>query len=109
MFVIDRMAAMDSDEAERLCDALAELAGKGPSKDPRALVEASTLIRTIIQSPQATTYVRERANEVERALRGWLDSDERFKRLLKGHSSEIYALIDRLHSALREAARFRPR
>jgi hypothetical protein len=100
---------MDADEAEQLCDALAELASKGPSKDPRALVEASAIVRKINQSPQATTYVRERANEVDRALRGWLDSDERFHLILKGHSSEIYALIDRLHSALREAVRFRPR
>jgi hypothetical protein len=97
---------MDPDEAEQLCDALAELASKGPSTDPRALVEASAIIRKVTQSPQATTYVRERANEVDRALRGWLDSDERFHQLLKSHSSEIYALIDRLHSALREAARF---
>jgi len=100
---------MDADEAEQLCDALAELASKGPSKDAHALVDASTILRKITQSPQATTYVRERANEVDRALRGWLDSDERFHQLLKSHSSEIYALIDRLHSALREAVRFRPR
>jgi hypothetical protein len=100
---------MDPDEAERLCDALAELAGKGPSKDPHALVEASAITTRITQSPQATTYIRERANEVDRALRGWFDSDERFHRLLKSHSSEIYALIDRLHSALREASRFRSR
>jgi hypothetical protein len=100
---------MDADEAEQLCDALAELASKGPSKDPRALVDASAILRKIIQSPQATTYVRERANEVDRALRGWLDSDERFHLILKSHSKEIYALIDRLHSALREAVRFRPR
>ena len=100
---------MDPDEAERLCDALAELASKGPSKDPGALVEASAIIRTITQSPKATTYIRERASLVERALRGWFDSEERFHQILKSHSSEIYALIDRLHSALREAARFRPR
>jgi hypothetical protein len=100
---------MDADEAEQLCDALAELASKGPSQDPHALVEASAILRKITQSPQATTYVRERANEVDRALRGWLDSDERFHLILKSHSNEIYALIDRLHSALREAVRFRPR
>ena len=100
---------MDPDEAERLCDALAELASKGPSKDPHSLVEAGAIVRRITQSPQATTYVRERANDVDRALRGWLDSDERFQRVLKSHSSEIYALIDRLHSALREASRFRSR
>jgi len=100
---------MDPDEAERLCDALAELAGKGPSKNPQALVEASAIVRKITQSPHATTYIRERANDVDRALRGWLDSDERFQRVLKSHSSEIYALIDRLHSALREASRARPR
>ena len=100
---------MDPDEAERLCDALAELASKGPSKDPHALVEASAIVRRIAQSPQATTYIQERANDVDRALRGWFDSDERFQGLLKSHSSEIYALIDGLHSALREASRFRPR
>lgn len=97
---------MDPDEAESLCDSLADLASKGPSKDPQALVEATTILRKITQDPQATTYVRERANEVDRALRGWLDSDERFHRVLKSHSSEIYGLIDRLHSALREASRF---
>jgi hypothetical protein len=100
---------MDLEEAERLCDALAELASKGPSKDPRALTEASAILRKITQSPQATTYVRDRANDVDRALRGWFDSEERFQRLLKSYSSDIYALIDRLHSALREASRFRPR
>jgi hypothetical protein len=97
---------MDLDEAERLCDELAELASKGPSQEPKALVQATTILRGITQSPQATTYVRERATEVERALRGWLDSDERFHRVLKGHASEIYGLIDRLHGALREALRF---
>jgi hypothetical protein len=100
---------MDPEEAERLCDALAELASKGPSKDPRALVEASALLRKITQSPTATTYVRDRANDVDRALRGWFDSEERFQRVLKSYSSDIYALIDRLHSALRDASRFRPR
>jgi hypothetical protein len=100
---------MDPDEAERLCDALAELASKGPSKDPQALVEASTILRKITQSSKATTYVRERANEVDRALRGWLDSDARFHSVLKSHSSEIYGMIDRLHGALREALRFGPR
>jgi|SRR5581483_7096682 len=97
---------MDLEEAERLCDELAELASKGPSKDAQALVEATGVLRKITQDPRATTYVRERANEVERALHGWFDSDERFHRVLKGHSKEIYAMVERLHSALREAARF---
>jgi hypothetical protein len=100
---------MDADEAERLCDVLAGLASKGPSKDPRALVEATAILRKITQSPQATTHLRDRANLVDRALRGWFDTEERFQPLLKSHSSEIYALIDRLHSALREASRFKPR
>jgi hypothetical protein len=56
-----------------------------------------------------TAHVQERVSLVERALAGWLDSDERFHRVLKGHSSEIYGLIDRLHAALREASRFGPR
>jgi hypothetical protein len=99
---------MDLEEAERLCDELAELASKGPSKDPRALVEATAILRKITQDSDATTYVRERANQVDRALQGWLDSDERFHRVLKGHSSEIYAMIDRLHSALREASKLGP-
>jgi hypothetical protein len=89
-----RIATMESEEAERLCDALAELASKGPSKDPGALMEARSILRQIT---------------VDRALSGWFDSDERFQRVLKSHSGEIYALIDRLHSALREAVRFRPR
>jgi hypothetical protein len=97
---------MESEEAERLCDALAELASKGPSKDAGALVEARSILRQITQSPQATTHVRERATTVDRALSGWFDSDERFQRVLKSHSGDIYALIDRLHSALREAVRF---
>ncbi len=100
---------MDADEAERLCDALTELASRGPSKDPQALVEARTLLRQINRSAAATTYVRERANTVDRALSGWFDSEERFHALLKSHSGEIYALIDQLHSALREALRFKPR
>jgi hypothetical protein len=100
---------MDPEEAERLCDALAELASKGPSKDPGALIEARAILRKIAQSAQATTHVRERATSVDRALSGWFDSDARFQPLLKSHSGEIYALIDRLHSALREAAKFRPR
>jgi hypothetical protein len=100
---------MDLDEIEHLCDALAEIASKGPSKDLHALVEASAILRKIMQSPRATTYVRERANDVDRALRGWLDSDERFHRVLKSHSGEIYGLIDRLHGALRQACRFGPR
>jgi hypothetical protein len=82
---------MDSEEAERLCDALAELASKGPSKDPGALVEARAILRKITQSPQATTQVRERATNVDRALSGWFDSEERFLRLLKSHSSKIIA------------------
>jgi hypothetical protein len=100
---------MNFDEAESLCDALAELASKGPSKDPQALVAASTILRRISQSPEATPYIRDRATDVDRALRGWLDIDERFHRILKSHSGEIYALIDRLHSALREASRYAPR
>ena len=100
---------MDADEAERLCDALAELASKGPSRNPQALAEANAVLRKITHSALSTEYVRVRANEVDRALRGWLDSDERFHQLLKSHSSEIYALIDRLHSALREASRFKAR
>jgi hypothetical protein len=99
--------AMDAEQTEQLCDALAELASKGPSKDPRALMEASAILRKITQSPQATPYVRDRANDVGRALRGWFDSEERFQHLLKSYSGDIYALIDRLHSALREASRFR--
>jgi hypothetical protein len=97
---------MDVEEAERLCDELAELASKGPSKDAQALVEATAILRKVTQDQQATPHVRERATEVERALQGWLDSDERFHRVLKGHSGEIYGMIDRLHGALREASRF---
>src|SRR6266446_6893121 len=100
---------MDLEETERLCDALAELASKGPSRDPQSLVAAGAILRKISRSPEATLYIRERANNVDRALRGWLDSDERFHSLLTSHSRESYALIDRLHSALREGARFGPR
>lgn len=100
---------MTSDEAQDLCDQLAELAGTGPSKDPKALVDARALLRKVTQAPQATPYVRERATEVERALSGWFDADERHHKVLKGYSSDIYTLIDRLHSALREAMRFKPR
>ena len=96
----------DVGEAERLCDALADLASKGPCRDPQAQVQASAWLRQISQSPDSTPYVRERATELDRALRGWFDSDERFRAVLKSHGGEIYALIDRLHGALREAARF---
>lgn len=99
---------MELDEAERLCEALAELVSKGPSKDPQALVEASAILRKMTQSPQATTYVRERAGDVDRALQGWFDSEDRFRRLLNSYRGDIYALIDRLHSALREASRIKP-
>jgi hypothetical protein len=99
---------MEPDEAERLCDALAELVSQGPSKDPQALVEATAILRKITQSPQATTYVRERAGDVDRALQGWFDSEDRFRRLLNSYRGDIYALIDRLHGALREASRIKP-
>jgi hypothetical protein len=100
---------MNADEAEQLCDALSELASKGPSKDPQALVEARAILRKVTGAPDATPYVKERASEVDRALSGWFDAEERFHRVLKGYSSDIYALIDKLHSALREAARFKAR
>lgn len=96
-------------EIEDICDALAELASQGPSQNPQALVEARSILRKVSQSPLATTYVRERASDVDRALSGWFDSEERFHALLKSHSGDIYALIDRLHSALREAAQFKRR
>jgi hypothetical protein len=96
---------MDAEEAEASCDELAELAGKGPSRDPQSLLKARALLRKITQHPAATVYVLERANEVDRALSGWFDAEERFHRVLKGYSSDIYALIDRLHSALREVTR----
>jgi hypothetical protein len=100
---------MDLEEIERLCDELSELAGTGPSQDPSALVKARRILRQITQSPEATLQVRERANEVDRALSGWFDADERFHRVLKGYSSDIHTLIERLHGAMREASRFRPR
>jgi hypothetical protein len=100
---------MNADEAERLCEELTELASTGPSKDPAAVVKANAILRKITQSPLATMYVCERATDVDRALVNWFDSEERFHALLKSYRSDIYALIDRLHSALREAARFKPR
>jgi hypothetical protein len=100
---------MTAEEIEELCDALAELASHGPSQNPRALVEARALLRKVNQLPQVTTHVRERANDVDRALSGWFDSEERFHALLKSHRGDIHALIDRLHSALREAAQFKRR
>lgn len=100
---------MNADEAERLCDELTDLASTGPSKDPAAVAKASAILRKITQSPLGTTYVRERATEVDRALGNWFDSEEGFHALLKTYRRDIYGLIDRLHSALREAARFKPR
>src|SRR5262245_34377579 len=100
---------MNAAEAEDLCDKLSELAGTGPSKDAPALVQARGILRQITSAPEATAYVRERATEVERALSGWFDADEKHIKLLKGYSSDIYVLIDRLHSALREATKFKPR
>src|SRR5207237_5493301 len=90
-----RVAAVDAEEAEQLCDALAELASKGPSKDPGALVEARAILGKITQSPQATTHVRDLATTVERALSGGLDSDEKFQRVLKSHSRDVFELIER--------------
>ena len=98
---------MNGEEAEQLCDELAELASTGPSRDPRALVRARGILQKITQSPGATPYVRERATEVDRALSGWFDADERHHALLKNYRKDIDVLIDRLHSALREASRFR--
>jgi hypothetical protein len=100
---------MTPDEAQDLCDALAEVAGKGPSKDAQALVQARSILRKLTQAPEATTHVRERASEVERALSGWFDAEPQFHKVLKGYSSDIYTLIDRLHGALREAMRFKAR
>jgi hypothetical protein len=100
---------MTPQEAEELCDGLAELAGGGPSKDPQALVAARVILRKITQCAEATTHVKERANEVDLALRGWFDAEEQFHKVLKGYSSDIYLLIDRMHSALREGMRFKSR
>lgn len=96
---------MDLDEIERLSEELTELASGGPCRDSQALVQAAAILRRIMQSPQATPYVRERASQVDRALSGWLDSDERFHGVLRSHSREIHALIDQLHAALRDAIR----
>jgi hypothetical protein len=100
---------MDAAEAEDLCDQLAELASKGPCKDAQALVQARTILRRITQTPQATAYLRERATDVDRALSGWFDAEEKHHALLKAYSNDIYALIDQMHSALREALRFTKR
>ena len=100
---------MDAAEAEDLCDQLSELASKGPCKDAQALVQARAILKRATQTPVATTYVRERATDVDRALAGWFDADERHRAVLKGYSSDIYALIDQMHSALREALRFKKR
>jgi hypothetical protein len=100
---------MDAAEAEDLCDQLSELASKGPCKDAPALVQARGILKRITQTPEATAYVRERATDVDRALAGWLDADERHHAVLKGYSNDIYALIDQMHSALREALRFKKR
>jgi hypothetical protein len=97
---------MDAAEAEDVCEQLAELASKGPCKDAQALVQARTILRRVTQTPEATAYLRERANDVDRALSGWFDAEEKHRALLKGYSNDIYALIDQMHSALREALRF---
>jgi hypothetical protein len=100
---------MNADEAERLCDELTDLASTGPSKDPAAFAKASAILRKITQSSLATPYVRERATDVDRALVNWFDSEAQHHALLKNYRRDIYALIDRLHSALREAGRFKSR
>ena len=100
---------MNAAEAENLCDQLAELASLGPCKDANALVQTRAILRRITQTPEATAYVRERATDVDRALTGWLDAEEQHRALLKGYSNDIYALIDQMHSALREALRFSKR
>ena len=100
---------MDAAEAEDLCDQLTELASKGPCKEAPTRVQARTILRTITQTPHATAYLRERATDGDRALSGWFDADDKHVALLKGYSSDIYALIDQMHSALREALRFTKR
>jgi hypothetical protein len=100
---------MDAAEAEDLCDQLSDLAARGPCKDAQALVQARAVLRKITQTPEATPYLHERAHDVDRALSGWFDAEERFHAALKAHSNDIYALIDQMHSALREALRFRKR
>ena len=100
---------MNVEDIERLCDGLSGLAGTGPSKNPAALIDARKILRQIIQTPEATPHVKERATDVDRALSGWFDSEERHWPLLKGYSSDIYALIERLHDAMREASRFQRR
>jgi hypothetical protein len=100
---------MDAAEAEGLCDQLSELASNGPCKDAQALMQARGILKRIAQTPEATAYVRERATDVDRALAGWFDADERHHAVLKGYSNDIYALIDQMHSALREALRFKKR
>src|SRR5262245_12238254 len=64
--------SMDAAEAEAICDQLAELASKGPSKDAPALVQVRALLRRVTQANEATPYVKERATDVDRALSGWL-------------------------------------
>ena len=100
---------MNAAEAEDLCDQLAELASKGPARDPQSLVQARAILRQITQVPEATAYLRERATDVDRALSGWFDAEERHRALLKGYSNDIYTLIDQMHSALREVLRFSKR
>ncbi len=100
---------MDAAEAEDLCDQLSELASSGPCKDAQLLVQARGILRRITQTPEATAYVRERATDVDRALSGWFDAEEKHHALLKGYSNDIYTLIDQMHSALREALRFKTR
>jgi hypothetical protein len=100
---------MELQEIERLCDELAELASTGPSKNPAALVRARNILRQFNQSQAVTTHVRECATQVDRALSGWFDAEEQHRRVLKGYSSDIYALIEKLHSAMRDARRFKPR
>jgi hypothetical protein len=100
---------MDLDEVGRLCDRLSELASRGPCRDLQALAQSRGILKQITQSPQATPHVRERASLVQRAMAGWLNSEVRFRAVLKSHSGEIYALIDQLHGALRDALRSHPR
>lgn len=100
---------MDPDEAEQACDELAELASTGPAKNPGALVQARAILRRINQSAGLTPHVREQATQVDRALSGWFDAEEQHWPLLRTYRGDIDALIERLQSALREAARFKPR
>ena len=61
--------AMDSNEAERLCEKLSKLVDSGPGKDPEALREVVGIVTTL--KGAAARYPRGKLTELEGEFTRW--------------------------------------